>query len=105
LSPRGIRVFPERVTAIEAYPVPTNLRTLRRFLGMAGFNARLIPHFSKCAAILHNFKKKCTKFEWTPQNEGAFESLKRALSHAPVLQFQDFESEFILVTDASNRVI
>jgi hypothetical protein len=105
LSPRGIRVLPERVATIEAYPVPTNLRSLRRFLGMVGFYARFIPHFSKCAAVLHGLKKKGMKFEWTPQHQEAFESLKRALSHAPVLQIPDFESEFILVTDASDRAI
>ena len=105
LSPRGVRVLPEGVTAIESYPVPTNLRTLRRFLGMVGFYARFIPNFSKCAAILHDLKKKGARFEWTPQHQGAFDSLKRALSHAPVLQIPDFGLDFVLVTDASDRAI
>ena len=105
LSPRGIRVLPERVATIEAYPVPTNLTSLRRYLGMVGFYARFIPHFSKCAAVLHSLKRKGTKFEWTPQHQEAFESLKGALSHAPVLQITDFEAELILVTDASDRTI
>ena len=63
LSPRGISVLSERVAAISAYPRPHNLRTLRRFLGMAGFYPRFIPEFSKCAAPLHALKRKGAIFD------------------------------------------
>jgi len=36
LSSRGIKVLPDRVTAIKNYPRPSNLRALRRFLSMVG---------------------------------------------------------------------
>jgi len=39
ISARGIKVLPDRVTAIQRYPRPSNLRALRRFLGMVGFYA------------------------------------------------------------------
>jgi hypothetical protein len=38
LSAGGIRVLPDRILAIQNYPPPTNLRTLRRFIGMTGFD-------------------------------------------------------------------
>ena len=34
LSSRGISVLPDRVAAIKAFPRPTNLRTLRSFIGI-----------------------------------------------------------------------
>ena len=37
LSPTVIRILPDRVTAIQQYPRPANLRALRRFMGMVGF--------------------------------------------------------------------
>ena len=40
LSSKGICVLPDHVAAISSYPRPSNLRTLRRFLGMMGFYAR-----------------------------------------------------------------
>jgi len=56
LSFRGVMVLPERVEAIKAYSRPTNLRTLRRFVGLTGFEARFIPDFSKRAALFHALK-------------------------------------------------
>jgi hypothetical protein len=53
VSSRGVRVLPDRVEAIRRFSRPTNLRSLRRFLGMVGFYARFIPDFSGVAAPLH----------------------------------------------------
>jgi hypothetical protein len=50
LSARGIKVLPDKILAIQNYPSPTNLRTLRRFIGMTGFYARFIPDYSGVAA-------------------------------------------------------
>jgi len=101
LSARGVSVLPDRVTAIQGYPPPQNLRALRRFLGMVGFYARFIPNFSHRAAPLHALKKKGSQFIWTTQHQDAFDDLK-ALSESPVLQIPDFSGEFVLVTDASD---
>jgi hypothetical protein len=60
LSSRSVKVLPERVEAIQRYPRPTNLRALRRFLGMIGFYARFIPGYSGKAATLHALKRKDT---------------------------------------------
>jgi hypothetical protein len=90
LSSRGIRVIPERVEAIRAFPRPHNLRSLRRFLGTANFYARFIPRFSEKAATLHGLKRKGARFVWGTDQQASFDSLKRALSEAPVLQIPDF---------------
>jgi len=105
LSFCGISVLPDRVAAINSYPPPTNLRTLRRFIGMTGFYARFIPDYSKRAAVLHALKKKGAKFVWTEEHQIAFNSLKQALMEAPVLQVPNFDKEFVLVTDASDLAV
>jgi hypothetical protein len=105
LSSHGIKVLPDRVTAIKNYPRSSNLRTLRRFLGMVGFYARFIPEFSAKAAILHGLKKKGACFVWGSEHNSAFESLKTALCEAPILQIPDFEREFVLATDVSDIAV
>ena len=105
LSSKGISVLPDRVAAIHSYPRPSNLRTLRRFLGMVGFYARFIPNFSKCAAVLHALKRKGSQFIWTSEHQAAFEAFKTALTETPVLQIPDLNKDFVLVTNASDLAI
>jgi hypothetical protein len=105
VSSRGVKLLPDRVEAIRRFPRPTNLRTLRRFLRMAGFYARFIPNFSGVAAVLHQLKKKGVSLIWRAKYQTAFDLLKQALCEAPVLQIPDFSKEFILVTDASDRAV
>jgi len=101
LSSHCISLLPDRVAAIKAHPRPTNLRNLRRFVGITGFYARFKPDYSRRAAVLHALKWKGARFVWTDEHQVAFDSLKQALSEAPVLQVPDFSKDFVLVTDAS----
>jgi len=45
------------------------------------------------------------KFVWGEEHQAAFESLKRALCEAPVLQIPNFTKDFTLVTDASEQAV
>jgi hypothetical protein len=60
---------------------------------------RLIPQFSEKAAPLYALKKKGAQFVQEETQQRAFESLKKALCKAPVLQIPNFDKEFVLVTD------
>jgi hypothetical protein len=70
---------------------------------MVGFYARFIPDYSSTAAVLHALKKKDAAYVWTDVHQAAFDSLKRAMCEAPVLQIPDFKKEFVSVTDTSDR--
>jgi len=105
ISSRGISVLPDRVETIHQYPPPSNLRALRRFLGMVGFYVRFIPDFSCRAAPLHALKRKGVHFHWDEERQREFDDLKGALCEAPVLQLPDFGEEFVLVTNASDKAV
>jgi len=105
ISARGVKILPERVTAIQDYPCPVNLRSLRRFIGMVGFYARFIPAYGSVVALLHELRKKGVSFCWGEMHQVAFDSLKRALCEAPVLEIHNYEKDFVLATDASDVAV
>jgi hypothetical protein len=55
---KGISPDPEKVTAIETYPVPVNLNQLRAFLGRSGYYRRFVKDYSRIASPLYELTKK-----------------------------------------------
>jgi hypothetical protein len=48
-------------------------------------------------------KKENKDFRWTERQQEAFETLKEKLMNHPILEYPDYEKEFILITDASGK--
>ena len=65
------------------------------------FYRRFVRDFSSIAAPLHELTKKGAPFAWGDSLEVAFNTLKDKLTHAPLLQFPDFNKVFELECDAS----
>jgi hypothetical protein len=103
ITENGVRPDPTKVEAVEKFPRPVTEKQLKCFLGMVGYYRKSIPKFSKIASPLHELLRKDAKFEWTTDQENAFQNLKEKLTTQPILQYPDFTKEFILTTDASNQ--
>ena len=89
------------VEAILNMPPPTNLRTLRRFLGAAGFYRRFCKNFASITEPLTSLLQKGKKFIWNDTCQESFVNIKAMLSCSPVLQSPDFSKPFIVYTDSS----
>ena len=110
LSASRISANPEKVDKVRDWLVPSNAKELHSFLGLASYYHQFIPNFAHIAKCLHqlvgptnvkktNGKRKevislenqekldltLPKFVWAPEHQKAFDTLKLALTTAPVL--------------------
>ena len=96
---------PEKVSAILKWPEPTNVKQVRAFLGLSNFYRHSIKDYAIMARPMMNLMCKDMVFNFAEKERAAFEALKAAFTHAPVLQYPDQDHEFRLETDASEFAV
>ena len=99
---KGIEVDREKVELISKLPSPTNVKTVRQFLGHAGFYMRFIQDFSKIDKPLYKLLEKDAKFEWNAECQQRFEKLKAYLTTAPIVRAPNWKFPFKVMCDASD---
>ncbi len=87
--------------AISQMLVPSNVRQVRRFLGVVGYYRRYICNFADVALPLTDLLKKGERFVWSRECQDSFQNLKNVLCSHPVLKAPDFTKRFKLACDAS----
>jgi hypothetical protein len=104
----GVKVDPRKVKAVQEWPVPQDVHQLRSFLGMANYFRRFIQAYSALTRPLTDLLKAQASVarDWNPKAQAAFEGVKYALTHAPVLVLPDFaaaqkDQPFEVIADAS----
>lgn len=123
VSEQGVETDPGKIDALKSWPIPTNLKELRCFLGFGGYYRWFIRDYASFTKPLNDLTKgytlvqKSTKARkpqvpylfakepfgdrWTAECQAAFELLIDKLTSAPVLGFADPKQPYILHTDAS----
>lgn len=111
-----ITVDPNKVKAIKEYPIPSNLKELRSFLGLAGYYRKFIKDYSSITKPLTIHlrgdngtvkKNQSEKVKIKLDNEAikAIDIIKTKLQEQVELYQPDFSKPFDLTTDASNFAI
>ena len=60
IGPDGIKMDPKKVEVITAWPIPTKVKEVQSFLGLANFYRRFVDNLSKVAKPLHKLTHKDT---------------------------------------------
>ncbi|KAL7871425.1 hypothetical protein SRHO_G00064080 [Serrasalmus rhombeus] len=100
VTPQGILPDTDKVRAVTAFPVPTDVRQVRQFLGLTGYYRRFIGGYAQQAEPLFALTRQDSLFLWDENCQQAMDFLKDRLTSAPILCFPDFERAFYLHTDA-----
>lgn len=100
INQKGVSVEAAKVEAVLSWPVPTNAKGVRGFLGLAGYYRKFIKGFGSLAAPLHKLVGK-GPFVWDEAAAKAFETLKISLTTTPTLGLPDWTKPFTLECDAS----
>nr|XP_055033931.1 uncharacterized protein LOC129422186 [Misgurnus anguillicaudatus] len=121
VSAAGVAPDPEKVSAVTHWKTPTDLKSLRSFLGFCGFYRRFIKSYSSIVRPLTELtkgyppakgrgklegKKYYNERElfgerWDKECTDAFKKIIHCLTHAPVLAFADPTLPYVLHVDAS----
>lgn len=121
VSAAGIAPDPEKVSAVTQWKEPTDLKSLRSFLGFCGFYRRFIKGYSSVVRPLteltkgyppvkgsgkrngKNYYKETDPFgaRWDKSCGEAFKAIIHCLTNAPVLAFADNSLPYVLHVDAS----
>jgi hypothetical protein len=102
INERGVSTSPAKIAAVAEWLVPTCVKELRSFLGLAGHYRKFVRHFGVIAKPLTELLKKHVLFVWTKDHHIAFETLKSALVPFPILSLPDFSKPFLLEIDVSD---
>ncbi|MCW5672650.1 MAG: DDE-type integrase/transposase/recombinase [Hydrogenophaga sp.] len=105
VSKDGIKMDPEKVKVLTQLQTPRNVAELRRFLGLASYYRKFIHEFAHITAPLSKLTSSKNAWDWTAEQQQAFQTIIQKLSTAPILAYPDFEKPFSLSTDASNVAI
>ena len=105
ISKKGIEVDKAKIEMISKFLSPTNVKTMRQFLGHAGFYRRFIMDFSKITKPLYKLLEKDAKFMWDEDCQRSFEELKAHLTTAPIVMAPNWKLPFEVMCDASDLAI
>lgn len=90
------------IESIKKYPVPSNNKSLHRFIGFVSYFRKYIPGFNKICNCLYDLLKDVDSFKFGPSHYEAFNRLKNYLMSRPVLAIYSANLETQLHTDASS---
>ncbi|XP_059076512.1 uncharacterized protein LOC131875838 [Cryptomeria japonica] len=87
VSKEGIKVDSERVKSIQNLPLPSNKIAVHSFFGKVNFLRRFIPDFAEKTRHIVDMMKGKSSFHWNFEGRAAFNEIKDAIAHVPVLEF------------------
>lgn len=101
ISQAGVSPSDAKVSALVNSPVPTTVKQVRQFMGLASYFRKYIPDFATRTASITKLTKNNIKWEWGPEQDTARNYVIKQLISKPLLSIFDPSLPTELHTDAS----
>lgn len=101
LSAAGITPTNSKIEAIKNFRTPSCMEEVRSFLGLVNFVGKFIPNLATITEPLRLLTKKNAPFQWTSNQQAAFDELKKYLTSDCVLGYYSINDRTQLYADAS----
>ena len=89
VSASGVTPDPHKTEAVSQYPIPTNIKELKQFLGLTNYYRKFIYNYAyitdPLSKQLQGHKKH---FQWSSSCQQAFDNLKSKLIMSPISSTQ-----------------
>ena len=88
ISQNVVSTDPEKIKAVQDWPIPKCVKDVRSFLGLTSYYRRFISNYADKANPLHKLIEKNTQFVWSEDCKESFNIFKKtALVQTPVLAY------------------
>ncbi|KAG6467139.1 hypothetical protein ZIOFF_075056 [Zingiber officinale] len=94
----------DKLQAINHWPLPNSMKELRGFLGLTDYYPRFIKNYGLIAKPLTDLTKK-NNFKWHSAATATFQTLKHALTSAPVLHLPDLMQHLLLNRSSASAIL
>ena len=101
ITPDGLQPTLTKVKAITEAPAPTNVSELKAFLGLVNYYGKFLNNLATTVVPLYKLLQKSTRWSWGPEENSAFEQIKKQLTSDSLLAHYNPNAELILSCNAS----
>ena len=102
ISRDGVLPDANKVKAIFEMKAPSNVPSLRRFLGMVNFLGQYLPNLATVLKPLKDLLRKDSVWSWESQQQQAFSEAKRLVTESLCLAYYDQKLPTVVSADASS---
>ena len=102
-----VRPTQENIEKILNAPIPRTKKGVRSLCGMVNWLRKFIPGAARLLKPLTDLtsKRHSDVVQWGPEQQEAWDEVKKALTTQPVLTLYDSSKEHVLMTDASDNFV
>ena len=99
ISATGIKPEESKLSAIKDLKEPTNVKELRRVIGMVQYLGKFVFDLS---TIMTDLLKSTSVWSWGPDQQDSFEKVKTLICSSPTLAYYDKDKPTIVSSDTSS---